>query len=148
MEKKPLHPYYAGLLRWIADHPPYTVASLAATAGLNNSTVRRAIEYGSAPLGATADKIKAVTGVGYEAMIAWPSPDDPDRGKVMGIDGRIAFKFQALEDPVVRKSVEAMLDGLLAQQGKDRAEREGEASARKKDNKATRKSAARPHRRS
>lgn len=143
MERKPLHPYYAGLLRWVEDHPDYSVASVATAAGLNNSTVRRAIEYGSAPLGATVDKIKEVTGVGYEAMIAWPD-SEPDIVMTSEIGERIFVKFKALRDPVVQRSVEAMIDGLLVQQDKDLSGRAGEASARKKVAKSTPKGADDP----
>lgn len=93
-----MHPYYAGLLRWIAANPPMTVSSLAKSAGLDNSTLRKGIDGGSAPATTTIEKLRSRTGLAYDEIINF----DPDQlsGKPQGLsEGDVAaWKPKASRD--------------------------------------------------
>lgn len=64
-----VHLYYAGLRRWIDAQSNYTLSSLAKASGLDSSTLLHAVRKGTAPSQTTIDKIRSVTGLGYEDTI-------------------------------------------------------------------------------
>jgi SOS-response transcriptional repressor LexA len=64
-----LHLYYAGLRRWIDAQSKYTLSSLAKASGLDSSTLLHAVKKGTAPSQTTIDKIRMITGLGYEDVI-------------------------------------------------------------------------------
>lgn len=113
MTKQP-HAYYAGLLRWLDQQDRYTIASLAERAGLNSSTIRKAINHGSAPSDRTVRGIRGVIGLDQGALESWQSAEASRPAD--DLNAKVSEKFAALRAPAVRQAVAAVIEAYLAQQ--------------------------------
>lgn len=67
-----IHPYYEAIQRIVDAHSDrWAISSLAAEAKIDPSTIRKAIEAGSAPSITTVEKLQKVLGLDYDGVINW-----------------------------------------------------------------------------
>ena len=113
MENEP-HPFYAGLSRWIKDHrKQWSISSFSAELG-SNSTIRKAMQAGSAPSEKTVTRAEQLTGLTKQEIIDWPNVGS-DATSADDLETRLELAFSRLPTTSLRRKAVSILETLAGE---------------------------------